>query len=278
MIKSILVAADASAHAVAARDQAVELARMYGARLLVVNVLDVRLLEMPPYLDYSYPFETIPISQFPVELLETFRKNAERVLQDFREAVEKAGVAVDVQMEEGVPAQVIAEIGDAHDLIVMGKRGEHARWGKDTLGTITEAVVRRATTPVLLTERHARSLGTFLVLYDGSHPANQSLKLAADMASHADLKVRVFTSGGSVEAARKVQEEARAYLDAFPLEVSYRTRAGEVVQAVFEELQEDPADVVFMGLKGHSALHNLILGSTAEHLMREIEVPILFTP
>ena len=108
--------------------------------------------------------------------------------------------------------------------------------------------------------------------------ANQSLKLAADMASHADLDVRVFTSGGSLVAARKVQEEAHVYLDAFPLVVSYRQRAGEVVQVVFEELQEDPPDVVFMGLKGHSALRNLILGSTAEHLMREIEVPILFTP
>jgi len=278
MIKSILVAADASAHAVAARDQAVGLARMYGARILGVHVMDVRLLEMPPYLDYSYPVETIPISEFPVELLETFRRKAERVLDDFREAVEKAGVPVEVQIEEGIPAQVIAEMGDTHDLIVLGKRGEHAKWGKELLGNTTEAVVKRATTPVLLTETEVCPFKNLVVLYDGSHSANQSLKLAADMASHAELGLRIFTAADKEEEALRVQKEAHAYLDPFPLPVAYRSRVGSVVKAVAEEMKADPADVVFMGLKGHSALHNLILGSTAEHLMREIDVPILFTP
>jgi nucleotide-binding universal stress UspA family protein len=278
MIKSILVAADASAHAVAARDQAVELARLYGARILGVHVLDVRLLEMPPYLDYSYPFETIPISQFPLELLETFRRKAERVLDEFREAVEKAGVPVDVLLDEGIPPQVIAELGDGHDLIAIGKRGEHARWGKEFLGTTTEAVVRRATSPVLLAEQEARPLHNFLVLYDGSHSANQVLKLVADMASHGVLRLSVLTAAKTEADAVATQREARDYLGAFPLEVDYRTRTGDVVQAVFEELQQNSPDAVCMGLKGHSALRDLILGSTAEHLMREISVPVLLTP
>jgi nucleotide-binding universal stress UspA family protein len=244
MIRSILVAADASAHAVAARDQAVELARAYGARILGVHVLDVRLLEMPPYLDYSYPFETIPISQFPLELLETFRRKAERVLDEFRIAVEKACVPVEILMEEGIPAQVIAELGDSHDLIVIGKRGEHARWGKELLGTTTEAVVRRATSPVLLTEQSARPFGNVLVLYDGSHSANQALKLVADMASHTSLRIAVLTAARSDADAAAGLQEAREYLGAFPLAVQYRSRVADVVQAVFEEMQQSPPYVV----------------------------------
>src|SRR5665811_45114 len=51
MIKSILVGVDASTQAAAAREHAVELARAYQARVVGVHVLDVRLLEMPPYLE-----------------------------------------------------------------------------------------------------------------------------------------------------------------------------------------------------------------------------------
>jgi nucleotide-binding universal stress UspA family protein len=185
---------------------------------------------------------------------------------------------VEVLLEEGIPPQVIAGLGDAHDLVVIGKRGEHARWGKEMLGTTTEAVVKRARTPVLLAEEVVMPLQGLLVLYDGSHSANQALKLVADMASHTSLRLVVFTAARTQTEAAAVQEEARTYLAAFPFEVAYHSRAGDIVQAVFEELRENPADAVCMGIKGHSALRDFILGSTAEHLMREIDVPILLTP
>ncbi len=278
MIKSILLAADASQHAVVARDQAIALAKAYGAKITAVNVLDVRLLEMPPYLDYAYPFETIPVSQFPVELLEGFRVKAERVLEDARLVAADQHVTVETRLEEGVPGEVLAELGDAADMIVIGKRGEHAKWGKDLLGSITEGVVRRATTPVLITELEVSPLRSFAVLYDGSHPANQALKLAADMATHRQGSLQVLTAGGKPEEIAQLQDDARQYLQAFSLPVAYRGLEGGPVQVVPEHLKEEPADVVVMGKKGHSILQRLILGSTAEHLMRVLPVPVLLVP
>jgi nucleotide-binding universal stress UspA family protein len=278
MIKSIVVAADASAHAVAAREQAVWLARAYQARVVGLGVLDVRLLEMPPYLDYSYPFETIPISQFPVELMESFRKKMEHVLVGFKEAVEQAGVQCDTRLEEGVPAEVIAELADSNDLLVVGKRGEHARWGKETLGSTTELVIRRATVPVLLADEVARPMGSMVLLYDGSHPSNQALKLGIDIATHTGVALRVLSAAASEEEAAQVQEEAREYAAAFDLDVGYRVREGDVNAAVFAELDDEPADLVLLGKKGHSLLHKLLLGSTAERLMRELEMPVLLVP
>ena len=43
-------------------------------------------------------------------------------------------------------------------------------------------------------------------------------------------------------------------------------------------LAEHPVDLVIMGMRGHSALHDFILGSTAEHLMRSVELPVLLVP
>lgn len=278
MIKSILLAADASQHASAAREHALELATQYGARLTIVNVLDVRLLEMPPYLDYAYPFETIPIAQFPLELLESFRVKAERVLEDARLAAEDKGIQVELRLEEGIPGEVLAELGDTRDLIVIGKRGEHARWGKDLLGTVTEELVRRTTTPVLLAEAEYRPLRSFLVLYDGSHPSNQALKLSADMASHSRVSLEVMTAGRSLEEAAAVQQEARNYLSAFDMGVAYREVEGAVEARALEEVEAEPIDLVVIGKKGYSVLHRLVLGSSAETLMRELPTPVLLVP
>lgn len=278
MIKSILLAADASRHAVTARDQAIVLAKAYDAKLIAVSVLDVRLLEMPPYLDYAYPFETIAISQFPVELLEGFRVKAERVLEDTRLAAVDEEVAVETRLEEGVPGEVLADLGDTTDIIVIGKRGEHAKWGKDLLGSITEGVVRRAATPVLITELEVSPLRSFAVLYDGSHPANRTLKLVANMATRLQASLQILTAGGKAEEVAQLQDGARRYLEPFSLSVSYHGLKGGPVQVLPEHLKKEPADVVAMGKKGHSLLQRLILGSTAEHLMRVLPVPVLLVP
>ncbi|NLT35645.1 MAG: universal stress protein [Gaiellales bacterium] len=278
MIKSILLAADASKHSSAAREHALELAATYGARLTAVNVLDVRLLEMPPYLDYAYPFETIPPAQFPVELLESFRVKAERVLEEARLAAEDRGVKVETRLEEGVPGEVLAELGDAHDLIVIGKRGEHARWGKDMLGTVTEELVRRATTPVLLADEEYRPLRSFLLLYDGSHPANQALKLTADMAAHLKVPVKVMTSAGLPEQAEAVQQEARKYLEAVEVAAVFRQVQGPIEVRAAEEVEAESIDLTVIGRKGYSILHRLILGSSAEQLMRDLPTPVLLVP
>ncbi len=276
MIKSILVAVDASPYSDAARAHAVALAKLYGARIVGMHVLDVRLLEMPPYLDYTY--EGIPLTPMPLKILEGFRSKGDRVLTDFREAVEAAGVPVDALMEEGVPADTIAHLGDGHDLIIMGKRGEHARWGKDMLGSITEGVARRTTTPLLLTEEKPVEVRSLLLLYDGSHAAHLALKLSADVASHCGASVRVLTAGDDLEKAGAVQEEARTYLEAYTLPVTWRVEVGEVVMATLADLEDEPVDLVVMGTKGHSFLRRLVMGSASEQLMRDVDAPVLLVP
>ncbi|MBU2601272.1 MAG: universal stress protein [Actinobacteria bacterium] len=276
MIKSILVAVDASAPAAAGREHAVQLAGLYGARVVGLYVLDVRLLEMPPYLEYSY--EGIPLIPMPTEILEGFREKGERVLEEFRRSVEGRGVKVECRLEEGVPAEAIADLGATHDLVVLGKRGEHAKWGKDLLGSTTEAVIRRSVSPVLLAEQEAGSFERMLLLFDGSPAGTHALKLAADLASHVKSSLQVLTVGEDERQAAEIQGGARSYLSAFELDPRFVLAQGEPVMAALGHLEEEPADLVVMGMQGHSLLRRLILGSTTEQLMREMPMPVLLTP
>ena len=278
MIGSLLVAVDSSPYARSAQEQAVALGKACRARVTGLHVLDVRYLEMPPYVDYSYAFEAAPPAFVPVDLMESFRVKSERILADFSAFVAAAGLACETRAEEGVPSQVIADLGKAHDLIVMGKRGEHAKWGRDLLGSTAEGVVRRSATPVLLVQPAFRPLASALVLFDGSNPATRALKVAADIAVHTGLELTVVTVDDAADKGRATLGAASSYLDPLGLRAGYDVLPGRVAKTATAALADHPVDLVIMGMRGHSALHDFILGSTAEHLMRSVELPVLLVP
>jgi nucleotide-binding universal stress UspA family protein len=278
MITSLLVAVDSSAYARASLEHAVALSGAYTARVTGLYVLDIRYVEMPPYVDYSYTFEAVPPTLAPLDVMESYRVKSERILDDLKQFVAVAGLSVETRTEEGVPSQVIADIGKAHDLIVMGKRGEHAKWGRDLLGSTAENVARRSATPVLLVESAYRPLAKALVMFDGSKPANRALKLAADLAVRTGLALKILTVDEDAAEGAATQTEATAYLDPLGLQAEYAVLPGRAAKAASSLISKEPVDVVIMGMRGHSVLHDLILGSTAEQLMRSVPLPVMLVP
>jgi nucleotide-binding universal stress UspA family protein len=278
MIRSLLVAVDSSAHAQAALEHGVELAGLHQARVTGLHVLDVRFLEMPPYMDYSYAFEAVPPILAPLDVMDKSRAKAERILSDVRARVEKAGLVVEVRVEEGVPGQVISDIAEEHDLVVLGKRGEHAKWGRDLLGSTAEAVIRRSAIPVLLAEEQAHPLKSALVLFDGSEPADRGLRFAADLATRAPIELRVLTVDDDPKQGQATLDIARAYLEPLGLRSAFSVLSGRVSKAAAAALAKEPADLLVMGMRGHSAFMHLILGHTTEQLMRSSQIPVLLVP
>lgn len=274
----MLVAVDSSAYAGAALDHAVSLARTYQATVMGLNVLDVRYVEMPPYLDLAYAFEAVPPAIASLDLMERFREKGDRLMGELRKKVEAAGVAVDTRLEEGVPGQVIADRAKEHDLVVMGKRGEHAKWGRDLLGSTAEAVTKRSSVPVLLVEEEPRVFEKTLVMFDGSEPAERALHLIADLAARSSLELTVLTVHDESKEGEAVLADARAYLESLKLPASYLALTGRPSRAAAAALAEHPADLVVMGMRGHSVIHDLILGRTTEQLMRSVRVPVLLVP
>jgi nucleotide-binding universal stress UspA family protein len=278
MITSLLVAVDSSAYARASLEHAVALSGAYTARVTGLYVLDIRYVEMPPYVDYSYTFEAVPPTLAPLDVMESYRVKSERILDDLKQFVAAAGLSVETRTEEGVPSQVIADIGKAHDLIVMGKRGEHAKWGRDLLGSTAENVARRSATPVLLVESAYRPLIKALVMFDGSNPSNRALKLAADLAVRTGLALKILTVDDDAAEGAATQAEATAYLDPLGMQAEYAVLSGRAAKAASSLISKEPVDVVIMGMRGHSVLHDLILGSTAEQLMRSVPLPVMLVP
>jgi nucleotide-binding universal stress UspA family protein len=147
MFRSILVAVDGSPSAGAALEEAVDLARRYGARLTLISV--------------AAPFRWRFASPYHVPLPDEDGLELQaRAVLERAEALVPDDVPVSTVVRRGAPAKAILERVEAgeHDLVVMGSRGR-GRAGSLLLGSVSRAVLAGSPVPVLIAEarpRHAR--------------------------------------------------------------------------------------------------------------------------
>lgn len=147
MYKRIVVAVDGSETSRLALDHALQLAKDQRARVRIVNALES--IHYLVSLSGGYPFDAS-------ELIESLRQEGKRVLETSLQTARAAGVEAESVLIEGKEpmdraATIVAQEAknwDA-DLIVLGT---HGRRGFDrlVLGSVAEALVRIASTPVLL--------------------------------------------------------------------------------------------------------------------------------
>ena len=81
--------------------------------------------------------------------------------------------------------------------------------------------------------------------------------------------------GGIQQAARARLEEEAARLGESGAEIHPRLAVGSAVEAILDLCREIGADLLVAGARGHSQLHNLLLGSTAERLVQQADCPVL---
>jgi nucleotide-binding universal stress UspA family protein len=136
VFRRVLVAADESEQAGWAIDIGAQLARATGAKLAIVHVYAA-----PAYSAVT----TVPLMEIEVSA----RTAAQITLQALCNNL-PGGISCDALLQEGRPAERILETARdwRADLVVLGTRGR-GRLGAFLLGSTAEAVMRRATCPVL---------------------------------------------------------------------------------------------------------------------------------
>ena len=152
MYKRILAPVDGSSTSNAGLAEAVKVARLTGARIRVLHVVD----EMP-FLMSSNGYGSLTGNVFSI------LKNAgETVLEAARAQVEEEGIAVEAALFDSLSGRlcdrVLEQAGTWNaDLLVLGTHGRRGV-GRMLLGSDAEQIVRTAIVPVLLI-RGARATG-----------------------------------------------------------------------------------------------------------------------
>jgi nucleotide-binding universal stress UspA family protein len=167
MYQRILVPVDGSLTSILGLDEAIKLAKLTGASLRLVHVLD-----QPVFLG---------VESYTVDLYGVMKKAGQRILQQMEARVVAAGVEVSAFLSDILPGRVCdvvteqAKAFDA-DLIVLGSHGRR-RLGRLLLGSDAEQIVRSAVVPVLVV-RPNQGAGA-AVADSGTGTTTTSAKVAA---------------------------------------------------------------------------------------------------
>ncbi len=275
MIKRILVPTDGSGAASLGVSYAIGIARQYKARLQGLHVVDVRLLEGPFLRDISSSLGVEPYGNYLTGIGDILRERGKAVLGAFQEQCAGAEVESDTTLDSGLVAHCIVERSELSDLVVMGRSGEHTGFLSGLLGSTTQAVIRRARCPVLVTGRAEPALRRFLVAYDGSVHAKKALQMAAALAAAWAVPFDVLVVGESGVEDRF--GEARSYLDAHGAEAEYISRGGDPSESIVAVAGEHAADLLVMGAYGHTKVRELVVGSTTDYAIHHAPCPVLLT-
>jgi len=288
---------DASAHAI---EQAVALARWYGARITALHVH----LTVGPAPIISPP-DTPMLEALGAADLDALRS---RVADAWRPATD-AGVGLDVVVMSGEPVRAILEQAAQlpADVIVMGTHGTSG-FQHLLLGSVTEKVLRKAACPVLTVPPRAQTTSTqtferLLCAVDFSDSSLKAVDAAASLAKESGAALTLLhvlewpwheppvpaMEGVPPEQARALVEyrqylesSARSRLEDLAASVapgapapSVQVRFGKPYIELLDAARDGRADVIVIGVRGRNALDIGLFGSTTNQVVRRATCPVL---
>ncbi len=288
--REVLVPLDGSAFAEQALPYAEAVARLTGARLVLVRAHEVPLA-----------FDGLALEpQWDEEARERSREYLGRVADV---VASRAHVPVSTRLLVGRPALMLERCAreERVDLVVMsthGRTGLQRAW----LGSVADELVRSLEIPILLVRPRQDGelplrvdFDRIVVALDGSQASEQILPHAAAFGRPGRTRftlIRVvppeLVVGGHVfhldeERARGLVDKARAYLG--DVADALRPCAGEIqIRAIKHEApavmimdvaREEDADLIAMTTHGYGGLKRMLLGSTADKVVRAAEIPVL---
>jgi len=293
-IKSILVPTDFSRHSLETLGLASALAKQFGADLHFVHVYEPDL-----------PMTTVmamPLSLPPVRVTPGIRRH-------LREVAKKIGIELNPRFTHAVRGRPFAEIcrlarEQQIDLIVVATRG-NTGLKHLLLGSTAERIVRYSPCPVLVLhprqkkEKRGLNFERILVPLDFSECARKGFEYAKGLAHRFGSRLILLNSVSvqyyvtsdeyarydfpllmeqAATAARRQMREFMKTTEWDGIKVQPLLQIGHAGQQICARAVEQRADLIVTSTHGRTGFKHVLLGSTAEYVVRHASCPVLVVP
>jgi nucleotide-binding universal stress UspA family protein len=262
--KKILVPFDLSRASLLAWRQARQLATRFGASLEVLYVQEL----LPTGKEWPYGFQSITAKR-KQEITERIRS--------------KIGAGIPIRVLEGDPVVTVLRLARTRhpDLIVMGTHGrvgfEHF-WA----GSVAESVVRLSSVPVLIVRRPSKAIRSVLAPVNFESYSDHGFIYAASVASALEARLTALNVAPDAAACRKGHWRLSDLISRLPSHVQQACRPkaevqkGQPIEAILKMARRN--DLIVLVAHRKSLLKDIVLGMTAEHVIRSSSVPVLTVP
>lgn len=198
------------------------------------------------------------------------------ILEDAAKQLAAAGITdVETLQRHGTLVETLDDLEPAAELIVIGKRGEHADFAKGHLGGELQRVIRTSVRPVLVAARAFKPIERFLIAYDGGPSATKAVEFALSNPLLRGMHCHLLRAGKIDDDAKWFLEETAEKLRQGGFQVLAAAQAGPPEEIIANVVKTCEIDLLVMGAYGHSPIRNLILGSTTTSMVRTCQIPVL---
>ncbi|HDZ35484.1 MAG TPA: universal stress protein [Thermococcus sp.] len=261
---------------------------MHALRTCIPKLVPMGIKEL--YLIHVVDITVVEFEAF--ELEETYREKLEGLAEELR----RDGLKVEAIVRVGIPSMEIAETAEEKsiDLVVIPSVGENI-WRTMFVGSTASNLARATERPVLLL-KYVKSGDDFklsvdctevfrrpLVALDFSNCSIKVLRIVREFEELVEKGILLHSVdyGGmdelehNIELAKKnLEKSVRGLRARFEAEVM----VGSASQAIIGTSLTKNATLIVIGKKGRSFIKDLLLGSTAERVIRDSKVPVLLVP
>lgn len=295
MYAKVLVPYDGSEFSRQALDVAVEVARRSEAEILLLQVLGTVVAGEP--------------GEAPESLVEADRRRRDARQADVERTaarIREEGVEATGRLAEGRVSDTLVRVADEEaDLVVMATHGR-GPFSRFWLGSVADALARRCAVPLLLVKPGeegeaapgTESLERIVIPLDGSEVAEAVLPSATALGGLFDARYTVLRVVRPVfpgvlgyedvpqtvdpSVVEELEDAAEDYLDGVAgrlreagHRVETRVVRGSSVPWAVVEASNEAAAAVALATRGRSGIERVLMGSTADKVIRAARQPVL---
>lgn len=277
MLRHILVGVDGSESSKDAVALAGWLAKAWDAHLDAVHIVDTVYLKYDLLADIAGSMGFEPFGNFASREEEILNDLGDLILESFRTTCEDAGVTCNTLKLRGSTGTMLVEESRKSDMVIVGRKGVNAKYHPDRMGTTVEYLLRRTPRPMIIVPTGTDIPQTLILAFDDSAPSYRAAALAGEFSVKLKLPFHCIHVNDDHEKGLIKLGNLREYLQSEELEYSEQLVSGVDEDEIAEFTKSFPSPLLFVGLKGHSLLKDLLLGSTAEYLINRSDTPICCT-
>jgi len=205
-------------------------------------------------------------------------QHAKLVLQDAEQSLTTAGAeTIKLIHETGFLVDSLHQFEPQADLIILGKRGEHADFASGHLGANVERIIRASHKPCLVTSRQFQPIERVLFAYDGGKSGQKMLQFLVASPIFKGLELHILTVAKKPhdESAIAHLNEAEQTVRSVGFNPICKLLEGNPEQIIHDYVQEKTINLLLMGAYGHNRIRHLVIGSTTAQMLRSSHIPVL---
>ena len=204
------------------------------------------------------------------------QKRGEAILTDAKEYFAKAGVEkVSTEQRHERLSDAIDRFERDADLVILGKRGNHADFAKGHLGSNLERVIRSCTHPVLVASRNKWPMKRFVLAFDSGPSALKAVDYAASQPLLKGMECHLICVHKPEAKYESALKAAEAQLKEAGYTVQADLLSGDPEEIITNAINQENSDLLVMGAFGHSRIRQMIVGSMTTAMIRHTSRPVL---